>query len=90
MAKDDKNTADVAAVPWPLVEGGSAEGVIGFACGSARTEREIIEACRQRLPAYMTPRKVIFPDDVPLNANGKVDRAALRKRYLEKPASTDG
>jgi acyl-CoA synthetase (AMP-forming)/AMP-acid ligase II len=31
----------------------------------------------------MVPKKIVVIDQVPLNANGKVDRSALRAIYLE-------
>jgi amino acid adenylation domain-containing protein len=34
--------------------------------------------CREALPPYMVPRRYHHVADLPLNANGKVDRAALR------------
>ncbi|MDP6980689.1 MAG: hypothetical protein QF570_19165 [Myxococcota bacterium] len=33
---------------------------------------------KERLPNYMAPRSIETIDDFPLNANGKVDRNALR------------
>jgi D-alanine--poly(phosphoribitol) ligase subunit 1 len=74
--------SDVAAVAWPVSENGAAEGVVGFVCGTKRQQREIIAACRTRLPSYMTPRRVLAVDNIPVNSNGKVDRAALVARYL--------
>ncbi|WP_310475048.1 amino acid adenylation domain-containing protein [Sandarakinorhabdus sp.] len=76
-------TSEVAAVPWPLNEGGSAEGLVGFVCGSVDT-RAIIAAAHELLPPYMVPRRVIAVDGLPLNANGKIDRKALRQTYLER------
>ena len=38
------------------------------------------------LPAYMVPRRIAVLDVLPLNANGKVDRAALLARF-DAPAS---
>lgn len=79
-------SAEVAAVLWPVSAAGAAEGVVGFVCGPARTEREILDACRESLPVYASPKKIIAIDTLPLNANGKVDRNALRDTYLRKAA----
>ena len=75
-------TAEVAAVLWPLTDTGAAEGVVGFVCAPARDEREIVAQCRAQLPVYAAPRKILAIETLPLNANGKVDRNALRDRYL--------
>jgi pyochelin synthetase len=39
----------------------------------------VIEACKESLPAYMVPSKIVVLPSFPLNANGKVDRAAIQK-----------
>ncbi|QNB16125.1 acyl-CoA ligase (AMP-forming), exosortase A system-associated [Paraburkholderia tropica] len=36
--------------------------------------------CIQRLPRYMVPRDILSCPEIPRNANGKFDRAALRKQ----------
>jgi acyl-CoA synthetase (AMP-forming)/AMP-acid ligase II len=77
-------TAEVAAVLWPLTDTGAAEGVVGFVCSPAHSEREIIAECRAHLPTYAAPRKIVFIDSLPLNVNGKVDRNSLRDRYLRE------
>lgn len=41
----------------------------------------LLKACRENLPWYMVPGKLIFVEDIPLNPNGKVDKAALLKKY---------
>ncbi|MCF3642173.1 AMP-binding protein [Rhizobium sp. TRM95111] len=69
----------VAAVAWPATQG-SATGIVGFAVGAAGTPDAIRAALRERLPAYMVPGAVHLLDDLPLNANGKVDRKALFDR----------
>lgn len=39
---------------------------------------------KEKLPRYMMPHKYIHLDEMPLNANGKIDRVALKKKYIEK------
>ncbi len=44
-------------------------------------EEEIIEHCRRELAHYKCPTKVVFVDELPTTANGKVVKATLRKRF---------
>jgi acyl-coenzyme A synthetase/AMP-(fatty) acid ligase len=46
----------------------------------AARKKEIRAALKAALPAYMVPRRFFFADDLPLNASGKVDRAAVKAR----------
>jgi D-alanine--poly(phosphoribitol) ligase subunit 1 len=70
-------TDTVAAIPWPLGEGGLANGIVGFVAGSQESAVEIIERLRETLPAYMVPSEVSALADWPLNANGKTDYKSL-------------
>jgi malonyl-CoA/methylmalonyl-CoA synthetase len=45
----------------------------------AVTGSELIAFCRQHLAAYKSPKSVIFNDQLPRNAMGKVRKAELRK-----------
>ena len=48
-----------------------------FYAGSALTPQDVIVALAKSLPDYMVPRWAWRLDDIPLNANQKVDRRAL-------------
>jgi amino acid adenylation domain-containing protein len=67
-------------VPHP-VEAGSARGLVAFLERRADgpDEAAIRRVCRERLPEYMCPTRYVFVKALPLNSNGKYDRAALRK-----------
>ena len=45
--------------------------------GLAQDAEVLLDGLRAKLPAYMVPRRVTAFDELPLNPNGKVDRAAL-------------
>ena len=40
-------------------------------------KKEIINKLKEMLPFYMLPSKIIFKENMPYNANGKLDRKAL-------------
>ena len=44
---------------------------------------ELKQVVAEKLPPYMVPRKVIVMDELPHNANGKVDRLRLRGMIRE-------
>jgi len=44
-------------------------------------EAAVLNKCKQILPHYMLPERIIFIDEMPLNSNGKIDRNALIKKY---------
>lgn len=68
---------EAAALAWPIREG-VAEGIVAFICGqSNRDIGGILARCRESLPEYMVPKQIHFLEQVPLNANGKLDRLAL-------------
>ncbi|EOA34949.1 hypothetical protein CARUB_v10020042mg [Capsella rubella] len=41
-------------------------------------ERDLIEYCRENLPHFMCPRKVVFLEELPKNGNGKILKPKLR------------
>ena len=53
--------------------------------GSCPTDA-LLGYCRRELPAYMVPQQVIWRDDLPRNANGKLDRVAIATAPAGDPA----
>ena len=47
--------------------------------GQIATEAELIEFCREGLPSFKRPRKVVFVSEYPTTATGKVRRVELRQ-----------
>jgi amino acid adenylation domain-containing protein len=77
--RTDPAVVEAIAVGWPL-EDGTALGIVAFVSGREIDTSRLLEQVRARLPDYMTPRDIRVVDSMPLNANGKIDRNALRER----------
>jgi D-alanine--poly(phosphoribitol) ligase subunit 1 len=71
------HTALCAVVAWPLDEAGRPVGLVAFVTDSRVDVAQIQHACRECLPAYAVPHRILAIDTFPLNANGKIDRKAL-------------
>jgi amino acid adenylation domain-containing protein len=70
-------TEQVISVAWPT-ENGTADGVVAFVAGVAALNYDrVLDYCSKILPDYMVPRKIYLCDEMPLNANGKIDRHRL-------------
>lgn len=72
---------DAAAIGWPIVEE-TFTGLVAFVTGDGIDTTELLARLRGELPAYMLPNDIRVVDRLPLNGNGKVDRAALRSSLL--------
>lgn len=46
-------------------------------------EEELLRHCEKLLPPYMIPKSIEFRKELPRNANGKLDRAKVKKEILE-------
>jgi amino acid adenylation domain-containing protein len=64
------------------VPGDDAPELIGFYTGVEVPVRSFVRWLRHYLPLYMVPRRLSHLAELPLNANGKVDRGALRQSVL--------
>jgi malonyl-CoA/methylmalonyl-CoA synthetase len=49
----------------------------------ALDEKDVIAALKQRLAAYKLPKRVLFVQELPRNAMGKVQKALLREAYKD-------
>jgi acyl-CoA synthetase (AMP-forming)/AMP-acid ligase II len=60
------------------------ERVVAFVTHAGPREpatAEVVAACRERIADYKLPKEIHFVDALPVNATGKIDRAALRRAY---------
>ena len=65
-----------ATVVLQILEG--AELGVAFVADRKISSEEVVVVCKQELPSYMQPSYIFQLDDLPRNANGKLDRLALR------------
>ncbi|MGO4579119.1 amino acid adenylation domain-containing protein [Cupriavidus sp. 2TAF22] len=91
-------SAQCAVLAWPLDEAGKPVGLVAFVLApaaeaqgarGARTAR-IRHACKQSLPVYARPDRIVCLDDFPVNVNGKIDRALLLARYERLAGGKEG
>ena len=69
-------TAEAVAVGVPDAELGQSITVIAAGDGSA--EATLRERLRRELPSFQQPARYLWKSELPRNANGKIDRAALK------------
>jgi malonyl-CoA/methylmalonyl-CoA synthetase len=68
----------VIGVPHPDF----GEGVVAVVIGKG-DEAALIAEARNRLAAFKAPKRVMFVDELPRNAMGKVQKNLLRQRYAD-------
>ena len=61
---------------------GENERIYMFYQAEEPCDKRIIQDMQVYLPKYMCPNKYIYLEKLPLNKNGKIDRAALKERYI--------
>jgi acyl-coenzyme A synthetase/AMP-(fatty) acid ligase len=67
------------AIGWPAV-GTTADAIVVFISGNVESIDELLMRAKAALPPYIVPRRILPVAEMPLNANGKVDRRALKDR----------
>jgi benzoate-CoA ligase family protein len=71
----------VAALDADGLEKPVAYVVLGV--GRTATEDELVDFCREGLPSFKRPRRIVFVDGYPTTATGKVRRVELRQMAAE-------
>jgi len=72
--------ASCAVIGCPDREWGErVTAVVVLNPGASVSEAELIAFCREHLAPYKSPKTVVFKDELPRNAMGKVQKAELRK-----------
>jgi len=72
----DPRVTEAIGIGWP-VEQGSAQGIVAFVSGAELDVENLLRLARQALPPWAVPQRIVIKDEMPLNANGKIDRRAL-------------
>lgn len=76
--------AQTAVIGVPHEKWGEAVlAIVVVKPGSTVTEQELIDHVKTELGSVCAPKTVVFVDDVPLNAAGKVDKKSLREPYWQ-------
>ena len=85
ILREESGVEHAIAVGWPVTPSG-ADGLVAFLATQTLDIESLQASLRKRLPSYMHVREIRCLPEMPLNANGKVDRNALRQ-LLENPAA---
>jgi len=71
-------TAAVIGEP-DLVRGEAIKAFVVLQASAQLTANDILAHCASRLESYMVPKEVVFIDQLPINAHGKIMKTELRK-----------
>lgn len=58
--------------------------IVCFYQSNTLEEHDVKERAKQKLPRYMWPNVIYKVERIPHNANGKIDRAGIKKQYKEE------
>jgi malonyl-CoA/methylmalonyl-CoA synthetase len=77
-----QGVVESAVIGLPHADFGEAvTAVVVTAKGAQISESQILAALAPRLAKFKLPKRVVFLDDLPRNAMGKVEKAKLRETY---------
>jgi acyl-CoA synthetase (AMP-forming)/AMP-acid ligase II len=75
---------DAAVVGLPHRLWGEAVTAVLVPAGPERDDAAVIAACREQLAGYRVPKQVLWVDELPRNAYGKVLKRRLRERFAQE------
>ena len=79
---DHPKVVEAGVIPVPSEEWGQEpRAIVVLKEGETATEDEIIEFARSKLASFKRPRSIIFVDNLPRSALGKLSRKQLAKEY---------
>ena len=61
--------------------------VVSNTSESDPTEEDLVSWCRDGLAHFKAPRKVVFADELPKTATGKLQRFRVRDLVAERPVT---
>jgi len=77
--------SEVVAVGVPDERLGQAIVLVAVPAANGTTDAApVVDYAREKLPAYMVPRTVLWRDRLPRNANGKFDRVQIKAEILRE------
>jgi len=70
----------VVGVPHPDF-GEAVTAVVVKQPGATLTEEAVVAHVRDQIASFKVPKRVVFVDDLPRNAMGKIQKALLREKF---------
>jgi len=77
-----KSIMESAVIGVPHKEWGEVgKAIVALKEGQTLTEKEAIDFCKKKLAKYKIPKSVVFIDELPKTASGKIKKGPLREKY---------
>ena len=88
LLEGHSGVSEVAVVGLPDEEYG--ERVVAAVVRESQdlTDAELINLCRQDLAGYKRPREIVFVEELPRNALGKVQKHLVRDQLVDSEGTT--
>lgn len=80
LSGGEAREAVAIGVPDPA----QGQAIVLVLAGDAASEPALRTRLKAELPNFMQPARIVWHDELPRNANGKLDRSGLRRTVLDK------